>query len=147
LDSPTRVSVPEAVSSRLRELRKWDLAPLGAVLVVIVLTAGFFAILIAGHEKSYQDKVRAYFMSSEGGSATKAEARRIEVSTCQPTGDAVRNSMVISCAVSVGSQTFTGCYVWDGDKLIAGGSEPVGNCMPIVWDERTHSLLGLHQDQ
>ena len=131
----------------MRALRKWDLAPLGAVLVVVLLAAGFWATLTLGGAKSDQEKVRAYFMSSEGGSATEEEARRLEVSTCQPTGQTVRNSLVISCAVSFGNQIFTGCYVWDGDKLIAGGSQPIGTCMPIMWDKRTQSLLGLSQDQ
>jgi hypothetical protein len=142
-----RVSVAEAVSSRWRALRKWDLAPLGAVLVVVLLAAGLYATIALGGHKSDEEKVRAYFMSSEGGSATKDEARRIEVSTCLPTGAEVRNSIVISCAVTFGSLTFRGCYVWHGDKLIAGGSKPIGNCMPILWDERSHSLLGLREDQ
>jgi hypothetical protein len=141
------VSLAETASGRLRELRKWDLAPLGAVLVVVVLAGGFLATITLGGDKSYPDKVRAYFRSSEGGQATKDEARRIEVSTCQPTGEAVRNALVISCAVSFGSRTFTGCYAWDGDELVAGGNQPVGNCLPILWDERTHSLLGVRQDQ
>jgi hypothetical protein len=138
--------VSEAASSRLRELRKWDLAPLGAVLVVVLLATGAYVTLISSAEKSYPDKVRAYFMSNEGGSATKSEARRIDVSICQPTGEAVRNELVISCAVSFRNRTFTGCYVWEGNKLIAGGSQPLAGCEPILWDRRTHSLLGLRQD-
>jgi hypothetical protein len=141
------VSLAKTASSRLRELRKWDLAPLGAVLVVVILAGGLYASITLGGDKSYADKVRAYFMSSEGGHATKDEARRIEISTCQPTGDAVRNQLVISCAVSFRNQTFTGCYVWEGDELIAGGSHPVSGCMPILWDERTQSLLGLREDE
>lgn len=142
-----RVSLAETVSGRLTELRKWDLAPLGAVLIVALLAAGLYAMVTLGGGKSKEAKVRAYFMSSKGGHATKAEARRIEVSTCLPTGDEVRSQLVISCAVSFGSRTFTGCYVWDGDKLIAGGSQTVVNCLPVLWDERTHSLLGVRPDQ
>ena len=140
------MSLPEAVSSSLRALRTYDLAPLGAILVVVILAAGIYLTLTSNGEKSYQDKVRAYFMSSEGGSATKADARRIEVSTCQPTGDTVRNTLLISCAVSVGNQSFTGCYAWDGDKLVGGGNrQPVVDyyCAPLLWDRRKHALVSL----
>jgi hypothetical protein len=147
LDWRTLVSLAETVSGRLTELRKWDLAPLGAILVVVLLAAGLYASVTLGGDKSKEAKVRAYFMSSEGGHATKEEARRIEVSTCQPTGDQVRGQLVISCAVSFGSRTFTACYAWDGDRLIAGGSQPVATCLPVLWDERTHSLVGVRQDQ
>ena len=143
MDSSTRVSLPEAVSNAFRALRKYDLAPLGAIVVVVILAAGIYVALTTNGEKSYPQKVRAYFMSSDGGSATKADARRIEVSTCQPTGDAVRNELLISCAVSVGNQSYTGCYAWDGDKLVAGGNHAIAGCDPVLWDRRKHSLVSL----
>ena len=141
------MSLSQGLSKARRELRKWDLAPIGAVLVVVLLAAGLFLALTSSGGRSNQDKVRAFFMSSEGGSATNADARRIEVSTCQPTGETVRSALVISCAVSHGAQTFRACYVWQGDKLIAGGNRPIGNCLPVLWDRRSRSLLGLREDQ
>jgi hypothetical protein len=142
------VSLPEAVSSPFRALRGYDLAPIGAILVVVILAAGIYLVLTNDGERSYPEKVRAYFMSSAGGSATKDEARRIEVSTCLPTGSEVGNALVISCSVSFGSQSLTSCYAWDGDKLIAGGNRPpiadaYLGCEPVLWDRRRHALVGL----
>jgi hypothetical protein len=138
------VSLVRGESSALGELRKWDLAPLGAVLVVVLLAAGIYLTLATGGEKPYEEKVRAFFESSAGGKATHEQARLISVSDCRPRGDTIRNALLIWCSVSAGDQAaFVGCFAWDGDHLVGGGVEPISGCDALTWDRRTRSLISL----
>ncbi len=64
----------ETGSRRIRELRKWNLAPLGAVLAVVLIGAGVIAMLATGGEPSDQSLVRKYFASPAGGRAPAEQA-------------------------------------------------------------------------
>lgn len=65
-------------SKRLRELRGWTLAPLGAVIFVFLVGAGVVAMVATGGEPSSETLIRKYFSSRTGGGATPEQARRIE---------------------------------------------------------------------
>ena len=131
----------------LRELRKWDLAPLGAVLVVALLAGGFYLFIATGGGLTYQERVRAYFMSREGGGATSAQSRLIIVPDCRPTREVMQDQPVYSCVVVFGDQSYTACFAWDGDRLVAGSRKlaPLarGLCNDIFWDRKTRSIVSL----
>lgn len=128
----------------LRDLRKWTLAPLGAVLFVFLLGAGVVAMLAAGGEPSSESLIRKYFSSQAGGGATPEQARQIEVPACRHTTRIVRNEFVSECTVIWGGRRYRGCFAFSGSRIVLGSRELaslVTDCERLVWDPGTNSLV------
>ena len=70
LDSSTLVRLLETAKRLIRELRKRDLAPLGAVLVATILGAGAFAFIVTAKHKPprsrFEATIRTYFETKPG---------------------------------------------------------------------------------
>jgi hypothetical protein len=137
------VGLLEGGSKRLSELRKWTLAPLGAVLVVFLVGAGAVATLATGGEPSSETLVRKYFSSRAGGGATSEQARRIEVPECRLTTRIVRNEFVSECTVIWSSRRYRGCFVFNDDRVVIGSRELGGTpgCPRLLWDSPAESLV------
>jgi hypothetical protein len=130
-------------ATQLRELRKWTLAPLGAVLAVVLLAAGVVTMLATGGEPGPEALIRKYFSSAAGGGATPEQARRIDVPNCQLTNRIVRNEFVNECTVIWGGRRYTGCFAFDDDRVVLGSRELGGTsgCPRLVWDSTAESLV------
>ena len=138
-----RVGLPEG-SKRLRELRGWTLAPLGAVIFVFLVGAGFVAMVATGGEPSSETLVRKYFSSRIGGGATAEQARRIEVPDCRQTTRIVRNEFVSECTVIWGGRRYRGCFAFKDDRVLLGSRQLaslVAGCDRLLWDASAGMLV------
>jgi hypothetical protein len=137
------VGLLEAASKRLRELRKWTLAPLGAVLFVFLIGGGVVAMLATGGEPSSEAMIRKYFSSRAGGGATSEQARGIEVPNCRQTTRIVRNEFVNECTVIWGDRRYRGCFAFNDDRVVLGSRELGGTsgCPRLLWDSTAESLV------
>ena len=106
------VGLLEAGSKRLRGLRKWTLAPLGAVLFVFLFGGGVVT--------SSETLIRKYFSSRAGGGATAEQARSIEVANCRQTTRIVRDEFVTECTVIWGDRRYRGCFTFNDDRVVLG---------------------------
>ncbi len=129
---------------QLRELRKWDLAPLGAILAVVALAALVILAIAAGRGPGRTALVRDYFASSAGGSAPREQANLMQVSECQPTGDFVEE-VVFVCSVTFRSRTYQPCFAFAGDRITAGSRELAdaapSRCERVVWSDVVKNLV------
>ena len=134
----------QALSLWLRELRKWDLAPLGAVLVVIALAAVVVLALAFGRSPGSTALVRGYFASASGGGAPREQADLMQVSECQPTGEFVDDDVVFVCTVTFRKRIYQPCFAFEGDRVIAGSREladVVSGCERVVWSPVVKNLV------
>jgi hypothetical protein len=137
------VRLRQALLRGLRELRKWDLAPLGAVLVVCAGAALLFIVIATGGGPGNAALVRGYFASHAGGSAPRDQAKRISVGDCQATRDSVDDNVVWTCPVTFRGQTYHPCFAWAGGTVIKGSRE-LGNdhgCDRVVWSRAVGALV------
>jgi len=127
----------------LRELRKWDLAPLGAVLVVCVLGALAFVFIATGGSPGNEALVRNYFASPRGGGAPRAEVKLIRLGACQPTNNSVEDNIVFMCPVTYRGKTYQPCFAWSGHRIVAGSRELGGEygCDRLVWSRGVGTLV------
>ena len=92
---------PAYTAKRLiRELRKWNLAPLGAVLVVVILCAGAFAFVVTAHDNptDFEGMIRSYFATKPGSRVPPDRIRMIEVPRCIPY--AYSGKTIYKCSIS-----------------------------------------------
>jgi hypothetical protein len=127
----------------LGELRKWNLAPLGAVLVVVVLGAGFLTMVATGGEPDPEELIRKYFASPAGGGASPEQARRISVSNCVGTGRTAYGEVEYRCTVVFGDKSYTACFAWNSKRVVAGSRELVSppRCTELRWSRVAGSLV------
>jgi len=133
----------QALWLRLREFRKWDLAPLGAVLVVVVLAALVILALASGRGPGKPALVRGYFASQAGGGAPREQADLMQVDGCQPTGDYVEE-VVFVCTVTFRGRIYHPCFAFAGDRVVAGSREladRLGACERVVWSRSLANLI------
>jgi hypothetical protein len=129
--------------SRLGKLRNWDLAPIGAVLVVIVLGGLTYLWFVTAGPESNETLIRNYYASPRGGAVPKDVVLRIRVGTCQATGDSVGGDLVFICPLTLDGQTVQGCFALGADEIVSGSAqlgEEFG-CTRLVWGPRTRSLI------
>ena len=131
--------------ARLAELRKWTLAPLGAVLAIALLAGGVVWMLATGGGPSAEEQVQKYFSSAAGGGAPSEQARLIEVEECHPTYRKVRDEFFDECSVIFGGQGFSGCFLWneDGDEIVLGSRQLATldpDCDRLFWDASANGL-------
>ena len=133
-----------AGSRRLKELRRWNLAPLGAVLVVVLFGAGAVAFIATGGGLSAEKQIQNYFSSSAGGRAPAEQARRIEVSDCRRLDRVVRNEFVYECSVVFAGRGYTGCFALGEDRVVLGSRQLaslVPGCDRLFWDQGADMLV------
>lgn len=140
------VGLLAAGSRRLEELRKWNLAPLGAVLVVVLLGAGAVAFIATGGGPSVEKQIQRYFSSTAGGGARAEQARLIEVNGCHPTYNKVRDEFVDECSLVFRGEGYTGCFLWndEGDHIVLGSRQLaslVPGCDRLFWDASAGMLV------
>jgi hypothetical protein len=138
------VSLLAAGATLIRELRAWTLAPIGLVLVVVLLVAGVVTMLATGGEPSDEALVRKYFATATGGGAPKEQARRIEVSDCRRLNTIARNEFVYECNVTFGGRGHTGCFALDQRPVVLGSRQLaslVSGCDPLFWDQTAGTLV------
>jgi hypothetical protein len=135
----------ETISRQLQELRKWDLAPLGAVLVVVILAVLVILAIAAGRGPGRTALVRDYFASTAGGGAPRDQANLMQVSECQPTGDFVEEEVVFVCSVTFRNKTYQSCFAFAGDSIAAGSQELAtavpARCERVVWSSTVKDLV------
>jgi hypothetical protein len=135
-----------AAGSRwLRELRKWTFAPLGLVLVVVLLGAGVVAMLATGGD-SPEKVIQRYFSSTAGGGAPSEQARLIEFNECHPIYKKVRDKFLDECSLEFRGRGYTGCFLWndDGDRIVLGSRQVAGlveGCDLLFWDQAAETLV------
>jgi hypothetical protein len=132
--------------ARPQELRRWTLAPLGAVLAVVLLTGGVVWVLAAGGPPSAEKQVQKYFSSPAGGRAPSEQARHIEVDECHPVHKKVRGEFLDECSVVFRGQGYTGCFLWndDGDEIVLGSRQLATlapGCERLFWDASVEGLV------
>jgi hypothetical protein len=135
--------------SRLGKLRKWDLTPIGAVLVVILLGGLTYLWFVTAGPPSTETLVRRYYASPRGGGVPKDVVRRINVTTCQATGQSVGDNLIFTCALTLDGETVQGCFALSEDKVVAGSAElgeEVG-CTRLVWGPRTRKFISMPMQQ
>ena len=71
------MSLPEAVSNAFRALRKYDLAPLGAILVVVILAAGVYLTLTTNGSA-----LRARLSASRNAARSASRPTRTSLCAC-----------------------------------------------------------------
>jgi hypothetical protein len=140
------VGLLAAGSRRLKELRKWNLAPLGAVLVVVLLAAGAVAFIATGGGPSAEEQIQKYFSSTAGGAAPSEQARLIEVDECHTTYRKVRDEFVDECSLVFRGEGYTGCFLWtdDGDRIVLGSRQLASlapGCDRLFWDASAGMLV------
>jgi hypothetical protein len=131
------------LSPQLRELRKWDLAPLGGVLVVVVLAALVILALAAGRGPGRPALVRSYFASEAGGGAPREQADLMQVDACQPTGEFVEE-VVFVCTVTFRKRIYHPCFAFAGDRVVFGSREladQLSTCERVVWSRSLANLI------
>jgi hypothetical protein len=138
------VRLRQALLRGLRELRKWDLAPLGAVLIVLALGVSVFVFIATGGSSDNEEAlVRSYFASPSGGGAPRDEVELMRVGDCQPTDNSVEGNVVLMCPVSYRGKRYEPCFAWSGDRVVAG-SRDLGDlvgCDRIVWSRGVKTLV------
>ena len=137
------MNVRQALSQGIRELRKWDLAPLGAVLVVIALAVLFVVLIALGRGPGREALIRSYFASSRGGGAPREQAKLIRVADCQPTGDFVEDNIVRVCTVTFRGKIYHPCFAWSEGKVVAGSRDlgDLTGCERVVWSPGVGTLV------
>jgi hypothetical protein len=138
------VGLLAAGSRVIRELRAWTLAPLGLVLVVVLLVAGVVTMLATGGEPSDEALVRKYFASAAGGGAPEEQARRIEVNDCRRLNEIVRNEFVYECNVVFADHGYVGCFALDRRPVVLGSRQLaslVPGCNRLFWDQAAAMLV------
>jgi hypothetical protein len=137
------VGLLETGSRHFRELRNWTFAPLGLVLVVVLLGAGVITMLATGGGPSPEELIRNYFASNSGGGATAEQARRIRVSNCAATTGTARGEIIYKCNVVFADQGYTGCFAWNSKRVVAGSRELGSShgCTPLHWSRAVGSLM------
>jgi hypothetical protein len=139
-----RVGLLETGSRWIRELRKWNLAPLGAVLVVVLLSAGVITMLATGGEQRDESLVRKYFASAAGGGAPAEQARRIEVNDCRRLDRIVRNEFVYECSIVFAGRDYSGCFALSDNRVVLGSRQLaslVPDCDRLFWDKTSQTLV------
>lgn len=142
LDTPKRL---------IRELRKWNLAPLGAVLVVVLLMAAAFGFVATARDEKpdRQKMIRTYFATKPGNRMPHDQLRLVFVSRCDPPNGwdfEYRGRPIYVCSLSFKEQAFRACFTFDQHGVVAGSVElakPGSGCDPVSWDERAKSLVVL----
>jgi hypothetical protein len=123
--------------------RKRTLAPLGAVIVTILLTAGILYLILTWSEGTPGfGPIRAYYESAAGGSMPKSVVNRLEFGGCHDTGVTLHDgSKVYECKLSDGPRPFHACFVFDidGAGVIDGG--PGLLCGAVVYNRATDSFV------
>jgi hypothetical protein len=143
------VRLPEPAKRWIRELRKWNLAPLGAVLVVIILAAGAFAFVTTAGDKptDYEGMIRAYFATKPGGRMPADQVRLITVTSCVPLDREARGGRTTyRCSLSFEDQGFVACFAFDQRRVAVGSVElgsPDLGCDRVGWDAKERSLVSL----
>lgn len=131
----------------IRELRKWDLAPLGAVLVAVLLMAGAFGFVVTARDKKpdRQKMIRTYFATKPGNRMPHDQLRLVFVSRCDPTNDwQYQGRPIYLCSLSFRDKAFTACFTFDQHGVVAGSVElakPGSVCYLVAWDENAKSLV------
>jgi hypothetical protein len=129
--------------SRLGKLRNWDLAPIGAVLVVVVLGGLTYLWFVTAGPPGNETLIRRYYASPRGGGVPKEVVRRIRVGSCQATGQSVGDTLIFTCVLELDGETSQGCFALAEDKIVAGSAqlgEEVG-CTRLVWGPRTRRFI------
>jgi hypothetical protein len=148
LDSSTLERLRDKAKHFIRELRKWNLAPLGAVLVGALLFGGAFAFLLTARDDQpdMQRMVRAYY-TTRGGGAPPEKARLIDVSGCVPLDAEERGHTIYKCTVTFENEGLAACFTFDHGR-VAVGSVELGDqngefrlgCEYVGWDSSSKSL-------
>ena len=129
---------------RLRELRKWDLGPIGAVLIVALFVVVGYAVLVAGGRgNDREDQIRSYYVSSRGGGAPSERAKLIHVRDCNRVGPP-GEYFVVKCALEYGGQTFSSCFEFENDRLVPDDRDTASDpeCeKSAVWNRDADSLV------
>jgi hypothetical protein len=120
LDSFTLVRLLETAKRLIRELRNWDIAPLGAVLVATVLGAGAFAFIVTAEHKPphsrFEATIRTYFETKRGPRVPHDQVRLIHVRSCTrfPYPDVIlgvlQTQPIYKCSISFEDQRFAACF-------------------------------------
>jgi hypothetical protein len=133
-----------SVASRFRELRKWDLGPIGAVLLVALLVVVGYAVLVGGAQGDGQEKqIRSYYVSSPGGGAPPELAKLINVRDCDRVGPP-GEYFVVKCELEYGGQTFSSCFEFENDRLVTDDQDTATDpeCeKSAVWSRDADSLV------
>jgi hypothetical protein len=138
------VSLLEAGAKRLRELRKWTLAPLGAVLFVFLSGALVVGMIASGGGPSSETLIRKYFTSRAGGGATPEQVRRIQVRDCRQTNRVVRKEFVTECTVIWSGRRYGGCFALSRDRVVLGSRQLASldsGCDRLFWDQGAGMLV------
>ena len=139
------MSLLAGASRQFRELRKWTFAPLGLVLVVVLLGAGVVTMLATGGKRP-EEVIQGYFSSPAGGGAPSEQARLIEFKECHPVYKRVRGKFLDECSLAFRGQAYTGCFLWndEGDRIVLGSREVAGlvdGCDRLFWDRAAGTLV------
>ena len=135
---------PAYTAKRLiRELRKWNLAPLGAVLVVVILCAGAFAFVVTAHDNptDFEGMIRSYFATKPGSRVPPDRIRMIEVPRCIPY--AYSGKTIYKCSISFEDQGFVECFTFDHDRVTSSFADRKLGCDLVGWDPSSKSLVVL----
>ena len=139
-----RVGVLETGSRWIRDLRTWNLAPLGAVLALVLIGAGVITMLATGGERSDESMIRKYFSSAAGGRAPAEQAKRIEVNDCKRLNRIVRSEFVYECSVVLAGRGYTGCFALGEGRVVVGSRQLaslVPGCDRLFWDASAEMLV------
>jgi hypothetical protein len=149
LDSSTLERLSNKARHFIRELRKWNLAPLGAVLVGALLFAGAFGFVLTARDDQPDMKrmVRAYY-ETRGGGAPSDKAMLIDVSGCVPLDAENAGHTIYRCTVSFDNEAFAACFTFEHGRVAAGSVE-LGDqdasglrlgCQYVAWNSNSKSL-------
>jgi len=154
LDSSTLVRLLETAKRLIRELRKWNLAPLGAVLVAAILGAGAFAFVVTAQHKPphsrFEATIRTYFETKPSLRVPHDQVRLIHVPSCArfETGylsPGVRPTQPIyKCSISFEDQRFVACFAIIQGRIATGSAQlkaPELGCDLVGWNARSSSLV------
>ncbi len=138
----------------IRELRRWDLAPLGAVLVAAILCAGAVAFVVtAQHNPShsrFEATIRTYFETKTGAQVPHEQAQLIHVRSCTrfPYRDVIlgvlQTQAIYKCSISFEHRGFVACFAFDQGHIVAGRAQlnrPELGCPMVGWNASSRSLV------
>ena len=143
----------ETANRLIRELRKWDLAPLGAVLVATILGAGALAFIVTAQHKPphsrFEATIRTYFETKTSSRVPHDQIRRIHVRSCTrfPTDgsqNVLATQAIYKCSISLEDQRLVACFTFDQGRLVAGSEQlnaPELGCTLVGWNARSRSLV------
>lgn len=131
---------------RLNELRKWSITPLGAVLLLALLAIIGFAALAAsvGGNASQEERLRAYFVSPEGGGAPTDQAKLINVPECDRVGEPQVGYYVLRCTIEYRDDRLSSCFEFHEESIeaVPVNTRARPGCEArVLWSRAENSLI------